>query len=140
MKVEDYSQELLDLISEYEEKLLEEWIDNGYFIQSIVFIHRHISAQLRYLIIKSYNKKPEIRMSKEFAEILKDIEDDCLNKVVYIHSFVEKGDLTYLNSLNNLRNNFVHPSKKRKNYTETQIRQLISECMKIQNKLSSQIP
>ena len=111
-KVQEYSVELLDLISEYDEFFLQEWIDDSYFIEAMVFIHRHISAQLRYLLIKEYDKNSTKARCDEFLEVICRMDDLNLNRLAYLHDLIDKTELGNLKNLNTMRNNFVHPSQR----------------------------
>ena len=139
-KIQEYSQELLDLISEYDKPTFQRWVTNNYFIESMVFIHRHLSAQLRYLLIKNYNRSPTKLTCIKFVEVIDRLDDIHINKFAYLLKIIDKVDLGNLNSLNTMRNKFVHPSEKRNDYTDTQIRSILQNAVDIEKKLKINIP
>jgi hypothetical protein len=134
--IEEYSSDLLDLTSEYDEGILQKWISDGNNIQAIVFLHRHICAQLKYLIIKYYANKKKLSKSSEIIDLIDRIDDSDLYKLSFLNEILSKNMIGKLKGLNKLRNNYVHPSQDRHKYVSGNISSILREASSVEKELA----
>lgn len=144
---EEYSESLLDLMSEYNEVDLNKCISNNRIIEAIIILHRHLAEQIRFLLINKIREAEDIKPSKvdkryeKIVDILKEMDDvDCFG-FAFIYDIInneQKGDIS---ALNTLRNIFVHAFniKKRQKYSDNEILIIIEKAKNVSNILDRTI-
>jgi len=144
---EEYTEELLELMSEYSEERLEECISNGFIIEAIVLLHRRLAEQIRVMLIKKIREELFLSPSKidnrydVVVPFLKDLKDSILNELAFIYDVINKEQLGKINALNTLRNKISHALNfpQINEYSERAKLQIISEAKNISQLLDKVI-
>ncbi len=82
--VKEFTASLLHLLSEYDEDKIDECLSKNFYIEAIVYLHRHVFEQLRYLLIKKIKGAENIplneedRRFKEIVPFIKNMADSTL--------------------------------------------------------------
>lgn len=143
---EEYSDELLEMLGEYDESKIKECIEKKFYIEAIVDLHRHLGEQLRFLIIKQIKGFLNIPLDSnnerysELVPLLERMDDDPLIRMALVYGRITKEEKDKLLELNKTRNKFVHAFNKKKRQeifsNGGQLKGLLNYCMRIEKKLS----
>ncbi|MDD5178498.1 MAG: hypothetical protein PHT54_04455 [Candidatus Nanoarchaeia archaeon] len=140
-----YSDELLELLDEYNESKINECLNKGFYLELIVDLHRHLGEQLRFLLIKQIKGKENIPLDNsderynEIMPLIKRMEDSLLIRLAFIYQRISKSEKDTLLELNSIRNTFVHAFNKKERKTllsnKGKIKSMIQNCQKIEKRL-----
>jgi hypothetical protein len=141
---EEYSDDLIAFILDYQEDKIEECFNKKYYIEAIVYLHRQIFEELRYLLLKKVKGDNNIPLEesdpkyKEVVPFLKRMADETLNRMAFIYGRIDKIELGKINALNTLRNQFVHAwnSKERELRKEDEIKDILDKAKEIERRLN----
>lgn len=140
----EYSDNLIAFILNYQEDKIEECFNKKYYIEAIVYLHRQIFEELRYLLLKKVKGDNNIPLEesdpkyKEVVPFLKYMTDETLSRMAFIYGRIDKIELTKIKTLNTLRNQFVHAwkSKEREQRKENEIKDILDKLKEIERKLN----
>ena len=145
---EEYADKLKDKFSEYDESRVEECLSEGFYTEAIVFLHRHIFEQLRYMLAKRIKGTENIPMDEEdprykkITKLLKRMKDFSLNDFAFIYKRIDEGTHAGLGELNSLRNTFVHAWNREdieEKYPDRTIQKILKHAIRIEKKLKRRI-
>jgi hypothetical protein len=143
---EEYTDELLGLLEEYDEAKINECLKKKFYIEAIVDLHRHIGEQLRFSLIKKTKEIFNIPLDnnneryKEIVPLLTRMEDSTLISLSFIYGRIDSSEKGVLLDLNSTRNKFVHAfNKKKRNElfsNKGKLKSLIKNCQKVERELA----
>lgn len=146
---EQYSDELLEFLEDYESDKINFCLENKFYLEAIIDLHRHIGEQLRFLIIKQIKGKENIPRDNsdnrynEIVPLMKRMDDDSLIRMSFIYQRLTFDEKNLLLDLNSTRNKFVHAFNKKERQeilsNPGKIKSLVKNCQKIEKRLGEVI-
>lgn len=144
---EQYRDRLHASLTEYKEEKIRKCLEQKYYIEVIIELHRHIFEQLRYLLIKKIKGAENIPLDdgnpkyKRVVALMKEMNDFSLIDFSFIYGRVDEEQRGMIKELNTLRNAFAHAWMKesRGKYSENKIKSIIENAMAIEANLAQKI-
>jgi hypothetical protein len=132
-----YGDRLYESLSKYNEQKIRVCLEQKYYIEAIIELHRHIFEQLRYLLIKKIKGIESIPLDENDSRyrkvviLLKEMNDSSLLDFAFIYKRLTEEERGKIKELNTSRNVYVHAwlKERRRKYSEKQTKIIIDDAM-----------